>query len=84
MMLHSAKGSDSSQSMRLRDVCRVYETGIGVSNRRCAAEAACTISAQCTPAPTHESSAAATELCGSTLGVLHKCWSQAGTATLKS
>lgn len=44
-MFHSANGSDSSHSMRLLEVCRVYDMGMGVSNRRCAAEAACTISA---------------------------------------
>ena len=47
MMVHSAKGRESSHSMRLREVCRVYDTGIGVSNRRCDAEAACTMSAVC-------------------------------------
>ena len=46
------KGQGQQPSMRLREVCRVYDTGIGVSNRRCDAEAACTISAVCTEVST--------------------------------
>ena len=46
MMGQSANGRVSSHSMRLLEVWRVYDTGMGVSNRRCEAEAACTISAQ--------------------------------------
>ena len=46
MMGQSANGRVSSHSMRLLEVWRVKDTGMGVSNRRCEAEAACTISAQ--------------------------------------